>query len=181
MRTIRLPLIVATVALATLSGLAIVAPSVRAQPSEFPDVELFPAVELTPYQVLGAHPSTSGWVFQTPGGLRCMDSLIAELGLFCQGPIPGAPDGENAVGVSLAQPAELSRSDLGPDDRPYPVLPTGTKIAAGNGVVCAVLTDKSLACRATKPASWPADTPDPPDRHYGEHGFVLSPAGNRFF
>jgi len=174
-------MIVATVALAAVSGLAAGAPSVGAQPSEFPDLESFPAVELTPYQVLGAHPSTSGWVFSTPAGLRCMDSLIADLGLFCQGPIPGAPNGENAVGVSLTQPAELIRSDLGPVDKPFPLLPTGTKIAADNGVVCAVLTDESLACRATKPASWPADTPDPPDRHYGDHGFVISPTGNQVF
>lgn len=171
----------ATCAAIAASALVLGSPLATAIPPEFPDVDSYPAVDLTPYRVQGAHPSTSGWVFQTPGGLRCRDSLIADLGVFCQGPVALASDGENAVATSLTTPAQLIRSDLDPTLAPVPLLPTGTKIAADNGVVCAVLTEDSLACRATKPVSWPADTPDPPDRHYGEHGFVISPAGNQFF
>lgn len=63
----------------------------------------------------------------------------------------------------------------------FRTLPTGTKFDAGNGVVCAVPADDAFACRAQKPDSWPKDTPDPPDRHYGEHGFVVQPSGSWTF
>ena len=59
----------------------------------------------------------------------------------------------------------------------FPLLPTGSSIATDNGVTCAALTDESLACRATIPASWGPDVKNPPDRLYGEHDFVLAPTG----
>jgi len=146
-----------------------------AAPADFPDVDSYPAVNPADYEVFGAHPSLSGWVFSTPAGLRCRDSLIAELGVFCQGPVPGVESAVSSVGVSLTKPAEFGGYD-GPDDGPpFRLLPTGSKIAASNGVVCAVLDDATLACRAAKPDWWAPDTQDPPDRHYGEHGFVVGP------
>ena len=83
-----------------------------------------------------------------------------------------------AFALSLTREGEFGRDDTGSDEASYPLLPTGSRFAAGNGVVCAVPTADTLACRAAKPDSWPAETPDPPDRHYGEHGFVIAPTGS---
>lgn len=163
------------------SAVLIAAPAANAQPPKFPDVDSYPAVDLSEYQVIGAHPSMSGWAFSTPGGLRCQSNMIADLGVSCSGPIVGAGTGMNSVTVSLARPGLIAQYDQSPDDHSYPLLPTGTKIAPGNGIVCTALTDDALACRAGKPDSWPKDTPDPPDRHYGEHGFVVQPSGSWSF
>ena len=168
--------VAAAAAAASLSG-----PSAQATPPSFPDVGSYPPIDLGEYRVQGARPSTSGWAFRTPGGLRCQLSLIADLGVFCQGPLPGTHPDLDVVSVSLTRPAQFSRSGFEVGDATYPLLPTGTKIAPDNGVVCAVLSAEALACRAGKPASWPSDTPDPPDRHYGEHGFVVSPSGIQAF
>ncbi|EHB97289.1 hypothetical protein MAB47J26_21323 [Mycobacteroides abscessus 47J26] len=162
---------------AVLAALAVV-PVANAQPPKFPDVDSYPAVDIAEYQVIGAHPSMSGWVFSTPGGLRCQSNMIADLGVSCTGPIVGAATDMNSVAVSLTKPGLIARYEQSPDDHSYPLLPTGSKIAPGNGVVCAVLADDALACRAKKPDSWPKDTQDPPDRHYGEHGFVVQPSGS---
>ena len=62
--------------------------------------------------------------------------------------------------VSLTRAGEFGRDDVGSDDAAYPVVPIGSSFAAGNGVVCAVPTADTLACRAAKPDSWPAETPD---------------------
>jgi hypothetical protein len=97
--------------------------------------------------------------------------LIAELGVSCQGPT-------TIAGVSLTKPADFGDPGDLPEPPPAKLLPVGSKIAAGNGVVCAVVDETTLACRASKPDSWGADTPDPPDRHYGEHGFVVGSAGH---
>lgn len=154
------------------------APAANAQPPKFPDVDSYPAADLGEYRVIGAHPSMSGWVFSTPGGLACQSNMIADLGVSCTGRIVGAGEGMNTVAVSLTKPGLIAQYEQTPEDHPYPLLPTGTKLAPGNGVVCAVIADDALACRAQKPASWPPDTPDPPDRHYGEHGFVVQPSGS---
>lgn len=162
------PVLVAAALLAT--GLA--APVANAQPPGFPDVDSYPAVDANEYKVIGAHPSGSGWSFSTPAGMLCQDSLIPDLGVFCRGP-------EASVGVSLTKLGQFGKPEVGSDDTTtYPLLSTGMKIDAGNGVVCAVIADDALACRAKKPDSWAADTPDPPDRHYGEHGFVMRPSGS---
>lgn len=170
MRALAVPLV--------LAGLLAGAVPAAAAPEGFPDVDALPAVDPGPYQVFGAHPSTSGWLFSTPAGLRCQDSLIPDLGIFCRGPLPGAPSGITMASVSLTREGEFGRDDTGSDEASYPLLPTGSRFAAGNGVVCAVPTVDTLACRAAKPDSWPAETPDPPDRHYGEHGFVIAPTGS---
>lgn len=78
------------------------------------------------------------------------------------------------VSVSLAEPGRFGETDTSFSQGTYPLLPAGSKIAPSNGVVCAVPSEEVLACRAAKP-DWSADTPDPPDRHYGEHGFVVGP------
>ena len=140
-----------------------------AAPDDFPDVDAYAAVDPADYQYFGAHPSMSGWVFSTPAGLWCQDSLIAELGVSCQSPT-------TIAGVSLTHPAQFSDPGDSPQPPPARLLPVGSKIAADNGVVCAVVDDETLACRASKPDSWNADTPDQPDRHYGEHGFVVGAA-----
>ncbi|OHT81603.1 hypothetical protein [Mycobacteroides saopaulense] len=160
------------------SAALLTAPAANAQPPKFPDVDSYPAADLGEYRVIGAHPSMSGWVFSTPGGLACQSNMIADLGVSCTGRIVGAGEGMNTVAVSLTKPGLIAQYEQTPDDHPYPLLPTGTKLAPGNGVVCAVIADDALACRAQKPASWPQDTPDPPDRHYGEHGFVVQPSGS---
>ena len=170
MRAFVVPLVVA--------GLLAGAAPVGASPPGFPDVDAFPAVDPAAYQIFGAHPSMSGWVFRTPAGLRCQDSLIPDLGIFCRGPLADSSSGVSMASVSLTHAGELGYDDVGSDDGSYPLLPTGSRFAAGNGVVCAVPAADTLACRAAKPDSWPADTPDPPDRHYGEHGFVVAPTGN---
>nr|WP_041781931.1 hypothetical protein [Mycolicibacterium chubuense] len=175
MRALVMPVLLPVVAASSLIAGAGVA---HAAPPGFPDVDAFSAVDPSGYQLMGAHPSMSGWVFSTPAGLRCQDSLIPDLGVFCQGPIAGSAPGTTMVSVSLTTEGAFSRSDLDPGAGSYPLLPTGAKLAAGNGVVCAVPTADTLACRAGKPDSWAADTPDPPDRHYGEHGFVVSPSGS---
>ncbi|VEG14842.1 Uncharacterised protein [Mycolicibacterium phlei] len=156
----------------------VAAPIANAQPPKFPDVDSYPAVDLGDYRVIGAHPSMSGWVFSTPGGLACQSNMIADLGVSCTGGIVGAGQGMNSVAVSLTKPGLIAQYDQTPNDRAYPLLPTGSKIAPGNGVVCAVIAEDALACQAKKPDSWPKDTPDPPDRHYGEHGFVVQPSGS---
>ncbi|MFD6197519.1 hypothetical protein ACFWE3_12535 [Mycobacteriaceae bacterium NPDC060252] len=161
-----------------MSAGLVVAPAANAQPPKFPDVDSYPAVDLDEYRVIGAHPSMSGWVFSTPGGLRCQSSMIADLGVSCTGQIAGTGGGMNSVTVSLAKPGLIARYDQTPDNHRYPLLPAGSKIAPGNGVVCAVLAEDALACRAKKPDSWAKDTPDPPDRHYGEHGFVVQPSSS---
>lgn len=164
--------------IAVSAGL-VAAPAANAQPPSFPDIDSYPAVDLDEYQVIGAHPSMSGWVFSTPGGLKCQDSMIADLGVSCSGPIVGTRSRMNSVGVSLRSEGQFRYSaDESDDGHPYPLVAAGSKIEPGNGVVCAVLTDEALACRAKKPDSWPKDTPDPPDRHYSEHGFVVQPAGS---
>lgn len=166
------------VTLVTLCG----APAASAFPAEFPELDAYEAVDPSTYQVLGARPSTSGWGFSTPSGLQCRNSLIAELGVSCSATIPGIPDGVDSASVSLTQPGVLTRTDTaGPGDDSFPLLPTGWKIAAGNGVECAVINDDALACLARKPDSWAPDTPDPPDRHYGEHGFVVQPGNSWAF
>ncbi|CAA0130395.1 Uncharacterised protein [Mycolicibacterium vanbaalenii] len=164
--------------LAALSG----APTATAVPEAFPELDAYPAVDPGPYQVFGAHPSTSGWAFSTPSGLQCRNSLIPDLGVVCFGPVPGTQDGVDSVGVSLTREGTLMTSEgAGTAAEAYPLLPTGSKFAAGNGVECAVMSDDSLACLARKPDSWAADTPDPPDRRYGEHGFVVQEAGSWTF
>jgi hypothetical protein len=178
MRAVMVPLLVSA---GLIAGAA---PAAAAPPADFPDLDAFPLVDPAPYQVFGAHPSTSGWIFRTPAGLRCQDSLIPDLGIYCSGPVTGFPSPTMMAAVSLTNegtvgPDESSTgSSTEPDGKPVPLLPVGSRFDAGNGVVCATLTTDTLACRAAKPASWPADTVDPPDRHYGEHGFVLSPAGS---
>lgn len=150
-----------------------------AAPDGFPDPDVYPAVEPGDYQVRGAHPSGSGWLFVTPGGLTCRDSLIPDLGVYCTGAVAGIDPAADTVAVSLTKPGGFSTTGQQPPPDLAPrLLPTGTKIAAGNGVVCAVPTEAELICRAEKPDGWAPDTPDPPDRHYGEHGFVVSPAGS---
>jgi hypothetical protein len=163
------------------SGLVVCAAGAQAQPADFPDVDSYPAVDPILYHVQGGHPSTSGWAFTTPAGLSCQNSLIPDLGIVCQGVVPGSLTEVMTVTVSLTRAAEFSREG---DDLEYPwspPLPVGSKFDAGNGVVCAAPDDVTFACWAAKPDSWPADTVDPPDRHYGEHGFVVSPAGNRAY
>lgn len=173
--------VLAAVTFATLCG----ADPAAAAPPAFPDLAPYPAVDPILYQVLGGHPSSSGWAFKTASGLRCQDSLIPDLGIVCVGPIPGVPPGTDQAAVSLADEGTLSQADpnadSGPDGSFYPLLPTGSKMAAGNGVECAAIRDDVLACLARKPDSWPADTVDPPNRHYGEHGFVLTPEGSWVF
>ncbi|MGE2836645.1 hypothetical protein [Mycobacterium sp. SMC-4] len=142
----------------------------------------YPEVDPSAYEVLGARPSASGWVFSTPSGLQCRNSLIAELGVFCSAAIPGNADGVDSAAVSLTQPGVLTRTDTaGADGDAFPLLPTGSKIAACNGVECAVIDDDALACLAKKPDTWSDDLPDPPDRHYGEHGFVVQPGNSWAF
>ncbi len=172
----RIPVASAVVLAAT--GLLAGAAPVQATPSDV-DFAAYPAVDPAPYQVFGAHPSTSGWIFRTPAGVRCQDSLIPDLGIVCSGPLAGTD--ATMVSVSLTHEAMFTASDMGPGDAAStPVLlPVGSRFDAGNGVVCAVPTAETLACHAAKPASWPADTVDPPDRHYGEHGFVTAPDGAR--
>ncbi|MBX7455209.1 hypothetical protein GR927_45125 [Mycolicibacterium sp. 3033] len=161
------------------AGLFAAAPS-HATPAEV-DFTAYPAVDPAPYQVFGAHPSSSGWIFRTPAGVRCQDSLIPDLGIVCTGPLAGTD--ATMVSVSLTHQAIFTDSDTEPAE-PTPgseplLLPVGSRFDAGNGVVCALPDAETLACHAAKPASWPADTVDPPDRHYGEHGFVTSPGGSR--
>lgn len=164
-----------TTVVAAIPALLIGAGTAGASPPGFPDLDSYPAVDSAQYQVMRGHPSTSGWAFRTPAGLRCQSSLIAELGVFCRGP-------EMSVSASLTRPAELSGPEAGADETvPYPLLPTGFRIDTGNGVVCAVPDEATLACRAAIPESWPADNPDPPDRQYGEHGFVVGPQGTRVY
>lgn len=168
----------ATAVVLGVAGLLAGAAPAQAAPPEV-DLTAYPAVDPAPYQVFGAHPSTSGWIFETPGGVRCQDSLIPDLGIVCSGPLAGTD--ATMVSVSLTHEAMFTESDMpesGPESAP-PVLPVGSRFDAGNGVVCAVPTADTLACHAAKPVSWPADTVDPPDRHYGEHGFVTSPDGSR--
>jgi hypothetical protein len=153
----------------------------HASPPGFPDVDAFPAVDPANYEVMGSHPSASGWTFSTPAGLRCRDSLIPDLGVFCQGPAASTGSGMTTVSVSLTKEGEFGQTETDLGQGTYPLLPAGLKIAAGNGVVCAVPSEEVLVCRAAKPDSWPADTPDPPDRHYGEHGFVIGPADRRAY
>ncbi|MEH3139963.1 MAG: hypothetical protein PGN37_07205 [Mycobacterium kyogaense] len=151
------------------------APGLAAPPEV--DLTAYPAVDTAPYQVFGAHPSTSGWIFRTPAGVRCQDSLIPDLGIVCSGPLAGTD--ATMVSMSLTHEAVFTESDM-PPGAPEPLLlPEGSRFDAGNGVVCAIPDAETLACHAAKPASWPADTVDPPDRHYGEHGFVTSPDGSR--
>lgn len=163
--------------LGTLALLTAAPLPAHAQPPDFPDVDSFPAVDPAPYEVRGAHPSGSGWAFSTPGGLWCAASMIPDLGVSCSGPIVGTEPPMNAVSVSLTRPGQFTDNG-GKPEKPAQLVPTGSKFAPGNGVVCAVLADDELACRAKKPDSWPADTADPPDRHYGEHGFVMRPSGS---
>ncbi|WP_292989173.1 hypothetical protein [Mycobacterium sp.] len=160
-------------------GVAVEGPAL-ASPTAFPDVDARHPVVAADYRVQGAHPSSSGWAFSTPGGQRCQDSMIAELGVMCWGPMQGAPAGSNTISVSLTKQGTLDRTTTEIDAQPisYPTLPVGSKLATDNGVVCAVLTTDSFACRASRPATWAADTPDPPDRHYAEHGFVVAPQGS---
>jgi len=161
-----------------VSVTALSIPAANAEPAGFPEVDAFPAVDPTDYRVDGAHPSLSGWMFRTPGGLVCRDSLIPDLGIACDGPVVGAAPGTNLVAVSLTNAGRIQAVEPSPEDHLPPLVPTGSKFDAGNGVVCAVLADDAFACRAQKPDSWPKDTPDPPDRHYGEHGFVIQPSGS---
>lgn len=171
------PVLTAPVLIA--AGVLAGASPAQATPPEI-DLTAYPAVDPAPYQVFGAHPSTSGWIFGTPAGVRCQDSLIPDLGIVCSGQLAGTD--ATMVSVSLTHEASFTESDMGPSDpaeQAPPVLPVGSRFDAGNGVVCALPTADTLACHAAKPASWPADTVDPPDRHYGEHGFVTSPDGSR--
>lgn len=149
----------------------------NAAPPEFPDVDSYPAVVADDYYRPAPRPSGAGWAFTTPGGLFCFAMLITEAGLSCHGPIPGAGEGADTVSASLTRPGELSITDTPPPDVPeVKQLPTGSKFAPNESLVCAVPTDDTLACRLVKPASWPAA--DPPDRHYAEHGFVVQPSGS---
>ena len=163
------------------SALVLCAGTAQAAPADFPDLDSYPAVDPAGYEVAGAHPSMSGWVFRTPGGLRCQNSLIPDLGVSCQGPAPDGRPVDIIAGVTLTKPGFVVDTDGELGEASVSLLPVGSKFSAGNGVVCAALDDMTLACQAAKPDSWPADTPDPPDRHYGEHGFVVGPTGNRTY
>lgn len=164
------------------SAVVLCASTAQAAPPDFPDLDSYPAVDPAVYEVSGApHPSASGWAFITPGGLRCANSVILDLGVSCRGPAPDARPVDIIAGVALTKPGYVIDTDGEIGEAPVSLLPVGSKFAAGNGVVCATLDNMTLACRAAKPDSWPADIPDPPGLHYGEHGFVVGPTGNRTY
>jgi hypothetical protein len=164
------------------SAVVLCASTAQAAPADFPDLDSYPAVDPAVYEVSGApHPSASGWAFKTPGGLRCANSLIPDLGVSCQGPAPDARPVDIIAGVTLTKPGFVIDTDGEIGGAPVSLLPVGSKLAAGNGVVCATLDNMTLACQAAKPYSWPADIPDPPGLHYGEHGFVVGPTGSRTY
>lgn len=167
---------VAVLAAATLPASVAVA---NASPADFPEVDSYPAVNLPDYYIKAAHPSGARWSFSTPGGIRCSASMIADLGLYCWGPL-GADDADQ-VWASLEKAGHFGTAEQGGSDSGK-LLPVGSKIETPSGMVCAVPTAAELACRAQKPDSWP-DTPTPGARlqEYGVHGFVLEPSGSWTF
>ena len=165
-------------ALFAIGGALALTPVASSAPAGFPDVDSFPRVDPTAgYEVRGAHPSGSGWGFTTASGWVCEDSLIAELGVLCRVPASG-PEAKGIVAsASVSSAGRIGEDTTDVGDETFPLLPTGSSIATDNGVTCAALTDESLACRAVIPASWGPNVQNPPDRVYGEHGFVLAPRG----
>jgi hypothetical protein len=163
------------------SAVVLCASTAQAAPADFPDLDSYPAVDPAGYEVSAPRAGAAGWAFITPGGLRCQSSVILDLGVSCQGPAPDARPVDIIAGVTLTKPGYVIDTDGEIGDAPVSLLPVGSKFSAGNGVVCATLDDMTLACRAAKPDSWTADIPDPPGLHYGEHGFVVGPAGNRTY
>lgn len=167
---------VSIAAIAVGAALAL-APIAAAAPAGFPDVESYPTVDAAGYVVRGAHPSSSGWGFTTASGWVCEDSLIAEIGVLCRVPATGPDATRTIASASVSSAGQIGQDTTSVGDETFPLLPTGSSIATDNGVTCAALSDESLACRATIPASWGPDVENPPDRVYGEHGFVLAPTG----
>ena len=166
---------VTAVAMTMLVGSLVGAPAAFAVPSGFPDVDSQPTVDPADYYVAGAHPSLSGWTFSTASGLKCQDSLIAEMGVFCQGTARGSATAQY-VSASVSNAGRVSQADTGLAGD-YPLLPAGMRLATDNGVTCAALADDTLACRSVIPASWGPDVQNPPGKVYGEHGFVIPAAG----
>ncbi|HEX5144798.1 MAG TPA: hypothetical protein VFW21_13100 [Mycobacterium sp.] len=143
--------------------------------AEFPDIDSFPAVNLADYAQIGTHPSTSVYRFTTPAGVQCVVGMITEMGVQCWGaPVGAAP--RSAITASTLAAAAYSEQapNLHGDAK---LLPADSKLDAGNGVVCAVIADDTLACRAGPNG---AMTPDGPV-HHGVHGFVIQPSGNWTF
>ncbi|MDV3129576.1 hypothetical protein M1247_32050 [Mycobacterium sp. 21AC1] len=172
----------ALAAVAVLAATAIPATGAvaNATPTEFPNVDAYPAVNLPDYYVTAAHPSGARWSFSTPSGIECSASMIADLGIYCWGAL-GADDDSDQVWASLEKAGRFSTAEQGGSDSGT-LLPVGSKIETPSGMVCAVPTAQELACRAQKPDSWP-DTPSPGARlqEYGVHGFVLEPSGSWAF
>ena len=107
----------------------------------------------------------------------CEDSLIADLGVLCRHPATGTDSKGTIASASVSSAGQIGEDTTSVGEETFPLLPTGSSIATDNGVTCAALTDESLACRATIPASWGPDVKNPAGRLYGEHDFVLAPTG----
>lgn len=145
------------------------------QSREFPDIDSYPAVNLSDYARIGTHPSSSAYLFKTPGDVVCVVGMITEMGVQCSG-VQVGPAPKSTIAASTLAAAEYS--DQAPAlERDAKLLPVGTKLDAGNGVVCAVIADDSLACRAGPNAEMKPDDPV----HHGVHGFVMQPSGNWTF
>jgi hypothetical protein len=143
--------------------------------AEFPDIDSFPAVNLANYAQIGTHPSTSVYRFTTPAGVQCVVSMITEMGVQCWGaPVGAAP--QSAITASTLTAAAYSEQ-VPILDGAAKLLPIESKLDAGNGVVCAVITDDTVACRAGPNAAMASDDP----AHHGVHGFVIQPSGNWTF
>ena len=143
--------------------------------SQFPDIDGYPAVNLADYARLGTHPSGSAYLFTTPMGVDCVIGMITEMGVQCSG-APVGPAPMSTIGASTLAPASYGDQALALDGD-IKLLPTGFKLDAGNGIVCAVVTDDTLACRAGPNAGMKTDDPV----QHGVHGFVLQHSGNRTF
>jgi len=142
---------------------------------EFPDISSYPAVDRSSYAQLGTQPSNSAYLFKTPGDVVCVIGMITEMGVRCSGTQVGSAP-TSTIAASTLAPAQYS-DDAVALDRDAKLLPVEHKLDAGNGIVCAVLAEDSLACRAGPNAGMKPDDAV----HHGVHGFVLRPSGNWTF
>ncbi|BBZ15014.1 hypothetical protein [Mycobacterium branderi] len=168
--------VTAAAALAVVS-VAVADANPRQPPPQFPNIDAYPAVNLSAYEHRGTHPGNSGWFFKAPNGITCAVSMLDDIGATCWGAAVGPPP-QSEVNASSLQPGKYSASD--PDWNPdATLLSVGTRLDNTNGVACAVISDDSIACRVAPNKG--IDLSRPENSRYGVHGFVIQPAGNWTF
>jgi hypothetical protein len=163
-------------------ALTLIASSVRCGPAssaapEFPDLSGYSQTNPGDYRITAY--VGSAYRFTTPDGLHCeiAEPHYQPLHFYCDGSLPGVPDGVDQVRASAVPAESFAQSSKNPSASCAPRRNSGPETAgpplppmhyiAVLGITCAVDGAGTTACRT--------DQPGPNGRRWG---FLLSPNGS---